>query len=68
MGWGWVLVFFLFLELLFRKVFRAMSQWCVFKILFLFKIFVFTLLYIYFLHGSAYVLALFWILIPSFLG
>jgi hypothetical protein len=26
MGWGWVLVFFLLLELLFRKVFRAMSQ------------------------------------------
>jgi hypothetical protein len=24
--------------------------------------------YIYFLHGSAYVLALFWILIPTFLG
>jgi hypothetical protein len=26
MEWGWVLVFFLFLELIFRKVFRAMSQ------------------------------------------
>ena len=63
MGWGWVLVFFLFLELLFRKVFRAMSQWCVFK-----KKIVFALLYIYFLHGSAYVLALFWIVIPTFLG
>ena len=62
MGWGWVLVFFLFLELLFRKVFRAMSQRCAFKI------FVFALLYIYFLHGSAYVLALFCILIPTFLG
>jgi hypothetical protein len=28
----------------------------------------FALLYIYFLHGSAYVLALFCILIPTFLG
>jgi hypothetical protein len=39
----------------------------VFKII-SFKIFVFALLYIYFLHGSAYVLALFCILIPTSLG
>jgi hypothetical protein len=32
------------------------------------NIFVFALLYIYFLHGSAYVLALVRILVPTFLG
>jgi hypothetical protein len=63
MGWGWVLVFYLFLDTFYSARFSLLCLSDVHL-----KNFVFALLYIYFLHGSAYVLALFCILVPTFLG